>query len=221
MKLICEVLEETAVHTIVEDVGGKKSMFITGPFLQAEQKNRNNRIYPAQTMEREVNRYIKEYVEKNRAIGELNHPPTPNVNPERACIKIESLVREGNDWIGKAKVTSTPMGQIVRGLLEDGVQLGVSTRGMGSLKNDGNGTMIVQEDFRLATAADVVMDPSAPSAFVNGIMEGVDWVWNNGILVQQDLEETRKNINYASKSRNSKALTEARLNAWKLLTKSL
>jgi hypothetical protein len=213
MKLICERLDET-VQPITEEVNGEKKLFIEGVFLQAGIKNRNGRIYPEQTMAREVNRYIKEYVEKNRALGELNHPPQPQVNPERAAIKIVELKQNGANWIGKAMVTSTPVGQVVRGLLKDGVQLGVSSRGVGTLR-ESQGVMVVQEDFRLFTAADVVHDPSAPDAFVNGIYESVEWIYENGVVKQVQIDEYKKQIDRAARSPDKTKLTEAALAAFK------
>jgi hypothetical protein len=213
MKLICERLDQT-VQPLTEEVNGEKKLFIEGVFLQAGVKNRNGRIYPEQTMAREVNRYIKEYVEKNRALGELNHPPQPQVNPERAAIKIVELKQDGTNWIGKAMVTSTPVGQVVRGLLKDGVQLGVSSRGVGTLR-ESQGVMVVQEDFRLFTAADVVHDPSAPDAFVNGIYESVEWIYENGVVKQVQIDEYKKQIDRAARSPDKTKLTEAALAAFK------
>lgn len=212
MKLICERLESDLTKAlIVEDAGGKKKMFIEGVFLQAGIKNRNGRVYPVDVMKREVDRYVKEYVEQDRALGELNHPPSPSVNPERACILIKELRQDGSNWIGKAQVTSSPMGQVVRNLIEDGVRFGVSSRGLGTLR-ESNGVMQVQEDFRLATAADVVHDPSAPDAFVNGIFESAEWIWDNGILKPQQIEEYKANINKAAK--NKKCVEEAAIKAF-------
>lgn len=176
MKLITEQIEE--VKLIVEEKLGKgKEYFIEGVFLQANLKNRNGRIYPKEIMGKEVNRYNEEYVKKNRAFGELGHPDTPSINLDRTAILIKSLKEDGNNWIGKAKVMDTPYGKIVKNLIDEGAQLGVSSRGLGSLKSI-NGTNMVQDDFMLATAADVVADPSAPDAFVNGIMENAEWIYN-------------------------------------------
>lgn len=208
MKLFTELVED--VQYIVEERGGKKDLYIVGPFMQAEQQNRNGRIYRKSILEREVERYNKEYVDTNRALGELGHPNGPSINLDRVCIKIVELKQSGNDFMGKAKILGTPMGDIARNLLESGVQLGVSTRGMGSLK-EVNGIMEVQDDFFLATAADVVADPSAPDAFVQGIMEGVNWVWDNGIIKAQQVEQVKETIVKAS----AKDLQEAKIAAFK------
>lgn len=197
MKLISELNEE--VKLIAEEgTEGKKNLYITGPFIQTEVVNRNNRKYVKETVEREVKRYTEQYIDKNRALGELGHPEGPSINLDRVCIKIVELKQNGNDFIGKAKILETPMGQIARNLIESGVQLGVSTRGMGSLVEK-NGIMEVQDDFYLATAADVVADPSAPNAFVNGIMEGVDWVWDGKIFKAQQVEKAKKLVESAPK----------------------
>jgi hypothetical protein len=196
MKLITE-LNET-VNYLVEESDGKKSLFIEGPFLVAEKTNRNGRMYKEATMRREVNRYTEEFVNKNRAFGELGHPDTPSINLDRVSHLIVSLRQEGTDWIGKAKILETPMGNIARNLIEGGAQLGVSSRGMGSLKAV-NGINIVQDDFHLATAADIVADPSAPGAFVQGIMEGKEWVYVNGIWTEQHIEASQKLIQKASR----------------------
>lgn len=176
MKLITEQVEE--VKLIVEEKLGKgKEYFLEGIFLQSNLKNRNGRIYPREIMEKEVNRYSKEYIDKNRAFGELGHPDTPSINLDRTAILIKSLKSDGDNWIGKAKVMDTPYGKIVKNLIDEGAQLGVSSRGLGSLKSVG-GVNMVQDDFLLASAADVVADPSAPEAFVNGIMENAEWIYN-------------------------------------------
>ena len=180
MKLITEEIETAKV--LVEEKDGKKSMFIEGVFLQGNLKNRNGRFYPVETLEKEVNRYNEAFVGKGRALGELGHPEGPTVNLDRVSHKIVDLHKEGNNFVGKAKLLETPMGVIAKSLIDEGVQLGVSSRGMGSLKDTSEGYKVVGEDFMLATAADIVADPSAPDAFVNGIMEGVDWVWEAGIL---------------------------------------
>ena len=184
MKLITETVEE--VKMITEEKNGVKSLYIQGPFLVAEAKNRNGRLYKEETVRREVNRYNEEYVSKNRAFGELGHPDSPSINLDRVSHLITSLKQEGNQWIGKAKILETPMGKIARSLMEGGGQLGVSCRGMGSLK-EVNGVNVVQDDYYLATAADIVADPSAPGAFVQGIMEGREWVWDNGIVKEMDV----------------------------------
>jgi hypothetical protein len=193
MKLITEEIE--SVEVLTETVGGKKTLFIQGPFLQTEQPNRNNRIYRMSVMEREVKRYTEQYVNKGRALGELGHPDGPTVNLERVSHKITELYREGNNFIGKAQILSTPMGKIAEALLKEGVMLGVSSRGIGSLRPIQNGYSEVGEDFMLATAADIVADPSAPDAFVQGIMEGKEWVWSGGILREQIMKKTQRRIN--------------------------
>lgn len=196
MKLIAEYMEQSIETVITEAKDGKpKSYAIEGVFAQAEQKNRNGRVYPRPIMENAVNKYVKEQVSQKRAVGELNHPEGPTVNLDKVSHLITDLRFEGNDVVGKAQILDTPMGQIVKGLLEGGVQLGVSTRGMGSLESK-NGTNYVRDDFILNTV-DIVQDPSAPAAFVNGIMEGVDWVWNNGILEPQVIEEMETEIKTA------------------------
>jgi hypothetical protein len=193
MKLITE--EVTNVNIITEVVGGKKTLNIEGVFLQGEIKNRNGRMYPIDTLAREVNRYNENFVCKGRALGELGHPDGPTVNLDRVSHKITCLTREGNNFRGKAQILETPMGKIAKSLLESGVMLGVSSRGVGSLRMTNEGHKIVGEDFQLATAADIVADPSAPDAFVNGIMEGKEWVWEGGILREQLAERTQKRIN--------------------------
>lgn len=199
MKLFTELVEN--VQTIVEQKeSGQKDYFIEGIFMQTERVNRNNRKYGKSVMENEVNRYNKEYIEKNRAYGELGHPSGPTINLERVSHMIKELRMEGNDVIGKAKIMDTPYGNIVKNLISEGACLGVSSRGMGTLKEK-NGVMEVQNDFYLATAADIVADPSAPDAFVRGIMEGVEWVWDNGILKAQKIEEMKNEITRTS-SRN-------------------
>jgi hypothetical protein len=208
MKFLIETLDHNDFTVISEaKEGGKKEIYIEGPFLQADIINANGREYPMQTMRREVAKYMKEKVLTNRACGELNHPNHPEVNPERAAIKIESLIESGNNFIGKAKVMQKlPMGQIVAGLIGEGVQLGVSSRGLGSVRQIGN-RKVVQEDFKLMTAADVVSDPSAPDAFVTALMEGKDWVYENGILREKETE-FKQMLNKASKA---KCLNEAKL----------
>tara|TARA_B100000963_G_scaffold355300_1_gene373268 strand:+ start:68 stop:718 length:651 start_codon:yes stop_codon:yes gene_type:complete len=193
MKLITE--EISKVKIITEGKGSKKTLHIEGVFLQGGIKNRNGRMYPVDILGKEVNRYCENFVGKGRALGELGHPEGPTVNLDRVSHKITSLVREGNNFVGKAKLLSTPMGKIASSLIGEGVTLGVSSRGVGSLKEDHTGTKIVGEDFQLATAADIVADPSAPDAFVNGIMEGKEWVWEGGSLREQLAENTAKRIN--------------------------
>jgi len=193
MKLITE--EVSRVKFIVEGKGDKKKMFIEGVFLQGEIKNRNGRMYPLQTLAKEVGRYNESFVSKGRALGELGHPDGPTVNLDRVSHKITSLRQEGNNFIGKAQLLSTPMGKIAQNLIGEGVTLGVSSRGVGSLKEDLHGCKVVGEDFMLATAADIVADPSAPDAFVSGIMEGKEWIWEGGILREQLAQNTQKRIN--------------------------
>ena len=192
MKLIAEEIE--SVEIIAEEKNGKKSLYIQGPFLQAEVVNRNKRFYPLETMVNEVNRYNSSFTDKGRALGELGHPDGPSINLDRVSHKIVSLTQEGNNFIGKAQILSTPMGKIAESLLSEGVKLGVSSRGMGSIKNV-DGVNHVGEDFMLATAADIVADPSAPDAFVDGIMEGKEWVWEGNVLRERQCEEVKKSIN--------------------------
>ena len=197
MKLIAEY-QENDLHCIVEKKeNGEKNFIIEGIFAQAEKKNRNGRVYPKPIMENAVNKYVEDQVNKKRSVGELNHPEGPTVNLDKVSHLITDLRFEGNDVMGKAQILDTPMGQIVKGLLEGGVQLGVSTRGMGSLEQK-NGVMYVRDDFILNTV-DIVQDPSAPAAFVNGIMEGVEWVWNNGVIEPQVIEQMETEISNAPK----------------------
>jgi Prohead core protein serine protease len=195
MKLIKEIQETVSYLTEAKD--GKKELFIEGPFLVAETKNKNGRIYEFNTLRKEVHRYTTEYINKNRAFGELGHPDSPTINLDRVSHMICNLHEDGNQWIGKAKILETPMGNIARQLIEGGAQLGVSSRGMGSLKNV-NGVNVVQPDFYLATAADIVADPSAPGAFVQGIMEGKEWMLVNGIWTEMDHVEAIREIRKAS-----------------------
>jgi|TARA_R100000081_G_C4766499_1_gene143048 hypothetical protein len=198
MKLITEYTE-TDVQCVVEaKEDGSKTHMIEGIFAMAESKNRNGRVYPEAVMRNAVEKYVEEQVSKDRACGELNHPDGPTVNLDKVSHKIENLEMDGNNVMGKARILETPMGQIVKGLLEGGVQLGVSTRGMGSLEQR-NGTMYVKDDFMLNTV-DIVQDPSAPNAFVNGIMEGVDWIWNNGIIEAQEIEKIETEIKRAPRA---------------------
>ena len=198
MKLISEYYENDIQCIVEKKEDGEKKYTIEGVFAQAESKNRNGRVYPKMIMEKAVNKYVTEQVSKKRAVGELNHPEGPTVNLDKVSHLITDLKFEGNDVIGKAQILDTPMGKIVKGLLEGGVQLGVSTRGMGSLENR-NGVAYVKDDFMLATV-DIVQDPSAPDAFVNGIMEGVDWIWNNGVLESRIIETMETEIKKAPKS---------------------
>ena len=193
MKLITE--EVSNVQIITEGKGANKKLYIEGTFLQGEIKNRNGRMYPISTLSKEVDRYCETFVNKGRALGELGHPDGPTVNLDRVSHKITSLVKEGNNFKGKAQILSTPMGKIASSLLDEGVKLGVSSRGVGSLQTTSEGCKIVGEDFQLATAADIVADPSAPDAFVNGIMEGKEWVWEGGILREALAERTKRSIN--------------------------
>ena len=196
MKLIKEVVED--VNYLVEEKDGKKTLYIEGPFLVAEAVNRNGRKYLRETMQKEVSRYTDEYINKNRAFGELGHPDTPSINLDRVSHLNVGLREDGNVWIGKAKILDTPMGNIARNLIEGGGQLGVSSRGMGSLKSV-NGINIVQDDFHLATAADIVADPSAPGAFVQGIMEGKEWMLVDGVWTEVQYEAAKKQIKEASR----------------------
>ena len=198
MKLISEYVENDLQCIVEKKEDGGKNYVIEGVFAQADQKNRNGRVYPKPIMEKAVGKYVTDQVSKKRAVGELNHPEGPTVNLDKVSHLITDLKFEGNDVVGKAQILDTPMGQIVKGLLEGGVQLGVSTRGMGSLEQR-NGAMYVKDDFILSTV-DIVQDPSAPDAFVNGIMEGVDWVWNNGILEPQVIEKMETEIKTAPKA---------------------
>ena len=193
MKLIREEIEK--VEVLTEGTGKEAKLYIQGPFLQAECVNRNGRMYPMSIMEREVKRYTEQYVNKGRALGELGHPDGPTVNLDRVSHKIVSLAQEGNNFIGKAQILSTPMGKIAESLLKDGVTLGVSSRGIGSLRENTKGYKEVGEDFMLATAADIVADPSAPDAFVQGIMEGKEWIWDGGILREKAAEKAQRRIN--------------------------
>jgi hypothetical protein len=206
MRLIKEVYETT--NLIVEEkLGKKKEYFIEGIFLQSELKNRNGRIYPQATMDKEVTRYMEQYVAKNRAYGELGHPDTPSINLDRVSHLIVDLRKEGTNYIGKAKILETPMGMIARGLLDGGANLGVSSRALGSLKENSEGVQIVQDDFMLSTAADIVADPSAPDAFVRGIMESSEWVYVDGKYVERHIEEAKRII----KNTPSKRLAEQSL----------
>jgi hypothetical protein len=209
MKLITEINEEIKFITEEGD-GGKKSMYIEGIFMQAEKQNKNGRMYPMPVMEREVNRYVNEYVNKNRAYGELGHPEGPGINLERVSHMIKELRRDGTNFIGKAKIMDTPYGNIVKNLINEGAQVGVSTRGLGSLVEKG-GVKIVQDDFYLATAADIVADPSAPDAFVQGIMENREWVFVDGRWTERDIEESKQTI----QKTNIRDLEEAKLKLFK------
>ena len=193
MKLITEQIDD--VEVIVENRNGKKSMFIEGIFLQGDIKNRNGRMYPMETLRREVTRYNEAFVESGRAVGELGHPEGPTVNLDRVSHKIVSLRESGSNYVGKAKILSTPMGKIAQNLIDEGVKLGVSSRGLGTLATNNEGVKIVSDDFTLATAADIVADPSAPDAFVQGIMEGKDWVWDGGVVREQLARRTFKQVN--------------------------
>ena len=205
MKLITEVVEDI----LVEQKG--KDLYIEGVFLQSNIQNRNGREYPSEVMDREVQRYTENYIDKNRAFGELGHPDGPSINLERVSHMIKSLKKEGNNYVGKAKImTETPYGAIVAKLIKEGASLGVSSRGMGSVKQS-QGKNVVQDDFYLATAADIVADPSAPDAFVNGIMEGKEWVWNNGAIKEFEISQYEKQLQEA----NRKQIEEVKLNLFK------
>ena len=207
MKLITE--EIASVKFITEGKGAKRKMYIEGVFLQGDIKNRNGRMYPVNTLAKEVGRYNESFVKKGRALGELGHPEGPTVNLDRVSHRIVSLTQEGNNFKGKAQLLDTPMGKIAKSLIGEGVTLGVSSRGVGSLKEDSNGCKVVGEDFMLATAADIVADPSAPDAFVSGIMEGKEWIWEGGILRESLASKTKKHINTLV---DQKRLEEHKLN---------
>ena len=213
MKLISEEIQ--SAEYLVEENNGKKEYKNRGVFLQSDIKNRNGRVYPREILVREVNRYNKEFIQKNRAFGELGHPDGPTVNLERVSHMVKSLTADGSNFIGEAKIMDTPYGKIVKGLIDEGAQLGVSSRGMGSLIQR-NGVNYVKDDFYLATAADIVADPSAPDAFVEGIMESKEWVWDNGVLKQVDIESWKKQIQEAKRT----VLEEKKLKVFKsFLTK--
>jgi len=209
MKLITE--EISNVQIITEGKGANKKLYIEGVFLQGDIKNRNGRMYPMETLSREVQRYNETFVQKGRALGELGHPDGPTVNLDRVSHKITSLVREGSNFKGKAQILNTSMGKMASSLLDEGVMLGVSSRGVGSLRTTNEGHKVVGEDFMLATAADIVADPSAPDAFVQGIMEGKEWVWEGGILRERLAEKTQKRINTLVDQRR---LEEHKLQLW-------
>ena len=216
MKLIAEVVEE--INYLTEaDENGKKNYFIEGIFMQGDIKNRNGRMYPQQVLAKEVKRYNDAYITKNRAFGELGHPQGPTINLDRASHMIKELYQDGSNFVGKAKIMDTPMGNIVKNLMDEGASLGVSSRGMGSLKMGKYGTQEVQRDFYLATAADIVADPSAPDAYVNGIMEGKEWVWDNGILQEKVVADHQETIEKASK----KNLEEVKLKVFQDFLKKL
>jgi len=217
MKLISEYNDYQMSPVIIEEnAKGQKEYFIEGVFMQSEIKNRNGRVYPKEIMQKEVNRYRKEFVEKDRAFGELGHPEGPTINLDKVSHLITSLEEDGNNYIGRAKILSTPNGQIVRNLIDDGAKLGVSSRGLGSLEEKG-GAQYVKSDFQLATAADIVADPSAPEAFVEGIYEGVEWIMSNGILKAVDSEGMRTQLRGAKLNK----LEETKLNLWKRFVESL
>lgn len=198
MKLITETIEEVTFLAESSE-SGKKNLYVTGPFLVYDKPNKNNRLYEKRILEREVGRYTNEYIKTNRALGELGHPDTPSINLERACMKIISLEDSGECYVGKALILETPYGQMVKNFIDSGVNLGVSSRGMGSLMQTKEGYNLVQDDFRLATAADIVADPSAPGAFVNGIMENKEWLFVEGRFVEVDIDNAKKQIQRASK----------------------
>ena len=202
MKLISEQIQDVQ-YLSEEDEKGKKNYKIKGIFLQGDIKNRNGRVYPVEVLEKEVNRYSQEFINENRAYGELGHPEGPTVNLERVSHMVTSLKRDGKNFIGEAKIMSTPMGSIVSNIMDDGGKLAVSSRGLGSLQQK-NGANYVNKDFYLATAADIVADPSAPQAFVQGIMEGKEWIWNNGLLKEVDVAEIQEDIERGIRSKNAK-----------------
>lgn len=219
MKLLCELTED--VQILVEEANGKKNLYIEGITLQGDLKNKNGRCYPSHILEAEVNRYMTEKVAKNRAYGELGHPQGPQINLERVSHIFKSLRREGSNWIGKALVTEgTPYGAIVKGLLESGANLGVSSRGLGSLRNR-NGVMEVCDDFRLATAGDVVADPSAPNAFVAGLMEDVEWILEGGVWKPQQLEAAKAMVDAASRNPNKEIYEQTAIGLFEKFIKTL
>ncbi|MAJ05108.1 MAG: primosomal protein [Marinovum sp.] len=214
MKLITESID---AEYIVEEKGGKKDYKIRGVFLQSEIKNRNGRVYPKETLAKEVSRYNREFVEQKRAFGELGHPDGPTVNLERVSHMITNLYPDGNNFIGEAKIMDTPYGKIVKNLIDEGAKLGVSSRGMGSLQRGRGGEAMVGKDFYLATAADIVADPSAPDAFVEGIMEGKEWIWENGVIKQKEIEEYKEYIQEAKRLK----IAEAKAKVFKSFLKGL
>jgi len=217
MKLISEFNDYSVSPIIIEENDkGQKEYFIEGVFMQAEIKNRNGRVYPKEVMQKEVGRYVKEFVEKDRAFGELGHPEGPTINLDKVSHMITKLEEDGNNYVGRAKILSTPNGQIVRNLIDDGAKLGVSSRGLGSLEQKG-GAQYVKDDFQLATAGDIVADPSAPEAFVNGIMEGTEWVYENGLLTARQFDEMQTEI----RSAKSNNLEEVTIKQWKRFVESL
>ena len=207
---MCELMEDVEMLVEKDESTDQKNYYIKGVFLQAEQKNRNGRVYPLTTMQKEVDRYSKQYIDTNRAFGELGHPDGPTINLERVSHMVKELKQDGPNFVGKAKIMETPYGKIVKNLIDEGAKLGVSSRGMGSLKTLG-GSQIVQDDFHLATAGDIVADPSAPMAFVEGIMEGREWIWNNGILKETDVQEIKNQIvkEFAKKTRNETTIVSS------------
>ena len=215
MRLIAE--EIVQVEFLSEEKNGKKSHFIEGVFLQSEIKNKNGRVYPQGVLAREVAKYDEHHIQKGRALGELGHPEGPSINLDRVSHKIESLKEDGNNFVGRAKILETPMGNIAKNLLDEGVRLGVSSRGMGSLKEK-DGVNVVADDFMLATAADIVADPSAPDAFVSGIMEGKEWVWENNLLKERELRTIKQGLDNAP---NAKVIEEMKVSAFAKLMNSL
>lgn len=201
MKLITEYISLDTQNVIKEETDGAKRYYIQGPFLQGDIKNRNGRIYPMPVLDKEVARYIKESIKENRAYGELGHPSGPTINLDRVSHMITELNKSGTDYVGKAKITNTPHGKIVMALIDDGAKLGISSRGMGSLIEEGE-NKVVGEDFMLATAGDIVADPSAPAAFVNGIMEDKEWIWDNGIIKEFHISDYKKSIEGAKRNKN-------------------
>ena len=214
MRLITETIHDTKV--ITEGKGSKRKTYIEGVFLQGAIKNRNGRMYPIDTLGREVQKYNESYVKKGRAMGELGHPEGPTINLDRVSHLITSLQREGNNFVGKARILDTPMGRVTKELLDEGIKLGVSSRGLGSIK-ESNGMKVVCDDFVLATAADIVADPSAPDAFVEGILEGKEWVWNNGNVAESTLDAIKSRINNAA----AHQISERKISAFDTFLKSL
>ena len=211
MKLITEVNEDIKQVVTEDKESGTKKYSIEGVFMQGDMKNRNNRIYPMGTLDKEAKRYNESYIQKNRAYGELGHPQGPTINLERVSHMIKELKQDGSNYVGRAKITDTPYGNIVKNLIDEGASLGVSSRGMGTLKQQRDGTQQVQDDFYLATAADIVADPSAPDAYVNGVMEGKEWVWSNGIIQEKDVAAQQRYIQKSSR----RDLEQSKLNVFK------
>ena len=219
MRLLRELNEDYTTQILTEESSGKKNYFIESIWMQGDVVNRNKRNYPFKILENAANKYIKEKVSTRRAMGELGHPEGPSINMDRVSHIIESLKKDGTNYVGKAKILNTPYGQIVKAMMDENVKFGVSSRGLGSVKPNKQGINEVQNDFFIATAGDIVADPSAPDAFVSNMMEGAEWTWNNGILVQEDMEKIQNNVNKAFRSVDQKKHEAAILEAWETLLK--